>query len=209
LQTSFSVLDGLSKALFVKYNIYIRQWKFLMNNEEMVLATENWVRNVVVGLNFCPFARRELDNSRVRFVVTDSAKRKEVLESFLDECQLLDADASIETTLIILPNGLADFSNYLDLVEMLEELLLLEGYEGVYQVASFHPDYCFADADIDDPANYTNRSPYPMLHLLREESLENAIASHPDVDGIPETNIHKAREMGLEAMRQLFRQSKP
>lgn len=179
-----------------------------MQNETIIQQTRNWVNTVVVGLNFCPFAKREVDRERVRYVVIDSGKRKDVLEQFLQECQLLDADPDIETTLMILPQGFADFSGYLDMLELVESLLVMEGYEGTYQVASFHPDYCFADAHVDDAANFTNRSPYPMFHLIREASLEKAIASHPDVDAIPTTNIQRAQELGAEHMQLLLEQSK-
>lgn len=176
--------------------------------EIIIRQTQHWVQTVVVGLNFCPFARREIESQRVRYSVIDSTKRKDVLEQFLDECYFLDEHPEIATTLLILPQGFSDFSTYLDMLEMAESLLAMEGYEGIYQVASFHPDYCFADAELDDPANYTNRSPYPILHLLREESLELAIDSHPNADDIPKANMVKARELGLAHLRDLLNRSK-
>jgi hypothetical protein len=119
------------------------------------------------------------------------------------ECQRLDEDKFIETSLLIFPDAFADFEAYLNLVEMVEELLEDQDYEGIYQVASFHPDYRFSDASEDDPANFTNRSVYPMLHLLREDSLDKAIDSHPDVESIPERNVAFAREKGLAYMKLL------
>lgn len=164
--------------------------------EAIIARTRQWIETVVVGMNFCPFAKRELRRGSVRFSVGTDPDLEAVLFQLIEECTHLDADAATETTLLILPDGFADFDDYLDLAGLAEDLLAEHGYEGVYQVASFHPDYRFADADDNDPANYTNRSPYPMLHLLREESLESAIANYPDPDAIPDNNIVKARALG-------------
>ena len=110
---------------------------------------------------------------------------------------------NIETTLIIFPNHFADFEDYLDLVDLVEDLSVEQGYEGVYQIASFHPEYCFAGAEEEDPANYTNRSPYPMLHLLREESITRAVEHYKDPEGIPERNMAFAKKKGLQYMQLL------
>ena len=108
-----------------------------------------------------------------------------------------------ETTLLIFPNLFADFFDYLDYVELAENLLEMEFYEGVYQLATFHPEYIFADAASDDVSNYTNRSPYPMIHILRESSLDNAIAFYGNTEDIPEKNIQLMRQLGLEKIKQL------
>ena len=118
--------------------------------------------------------------------------------------QQLDEEPSIETTLLILPSGFEDFNHYLDLVEIADALIADNDYEGVYQVASFHPGYLFAGSSENDPSNYTNRSPYPMLHFLREASLTQAIDSHPDIDAVPEKNIAFANDKGLSFMQQLL-----
>jgi hypothetical protein len=179
-----------------------------MTDSSITQETQRWLDAVVVAYNFCPFAKRELDNQRVRFSVCNSSKKKDALESFLAECRYLDNHENIETSLLILPVGYNDFHAYLDVLDLAEQLLEMENYEGVYQVASFHPQYCFADADIDDAANFTNRSPYPMLHILREASLEKAIASHPDADAIPATNIQQARSLGYEFMKNILHAQK-
>jgi hypothetical protein len=166
--------------------------------QSIIARTRQWIETVVIGMNLCPFAKRELRRGTVRFIVSPESDMESVLLQLIDECTHLDVDDGTQTTLLILPEGFADFDDYLDLVGLAEELLADRGYEGVYQVASFHPDYRFADADADDPANYTNRSPYPLLHLLREDGLEAAIASHPDPDSIPENNIAKARAFGTD-----------
>ena len=176
----------------------------LTTNDAVVARTRQWIEKVVVGMNFCPFAKRELRRESVRFQVCPDPDMAAVLTELMRECVHLDADAATETTLLILPEGFADFDDYLDLAGLAEDLLADQGYEGVYQVASFHPDYRFADADADDPANFTNRSPYPMLHLLREASLESAIDNYPDPDSIPENNIAKARKLGADYWHRLM-----
>ena len=109
----------------------------------------------------------------------------------------------METTFIIFPDNFSDFETYLDLVELSEALAADQGYEGIYQIASFHPEYCFEGAEADDPANYTNRSIYPMLHLLREDSLSDALDNFPDAESIPERNIAFAQRKGLAFMQSL------
>jgi uncharacterized protein len=159
--------------------------------------TRHWLQTVVIAHNFCPFAKRELLQDRVRFVEIGSSHIDEVLTQVMEQCRHLDAEAGTETSLLLLTGGFADFEDYLDLCELAEALLAEYGYEGVYQIASFHPEYCFADASPDDSANFTNRSPYPILHLLREASLDQAIDNHPNIEGIPETNMQLARAKGL------------
>lgn len=164
--------------------------------QAVIARTRHWIETVVVGMNFCPFAKRELRRGTVRFVVSAEPDIETVLGQLIAECTHLDADSGTETTLLILPDGFDDFDDYLDLTGLAEDLLADRGYEGVYQVASFHPDYRFADTEDDDAANYTNRSPYPMLHLLREDALESAISGYPDTESIPDNNIAKARALG-------------
>lgn len=166
-------------------------------DEPAIADTRHWIETVVIAHNFCPFAKRALRADAVHFAVLPSEDVAELLHGLMAHCQQLDADAGIETSLLIIPNALADFDDYLDVLALAEDLMAEQGYEGVYQLASFHPAYCFADAEPDDPANYTNRSPYPMLHLLREAELEKAIASHPNSEAIPETNMALARAKGL------------
>lgn len=179
---------------------------------DVVAHTQAWVSSVVVGENFCPFARREVVNNRVRYVVAPSAeaastnKQSEHLEAILmllqAELQYLDAHESTETTLIICPEGFDDFNNYLDFFELAEDQLARQGFEGIYQVASFHPQYCFDGASAEDAANYTNRSPYPMLHLIREESIEKVLENIENPEDIPNRNIQHARQLGIETMRE-------
>jgi len=139
----------------------------------------------------------------IRYMVLPEATLESALAAVVEELHYLDRMEDIETTLVIFPGQFADFEEYLDLVDMAEELSADQGYEGVYQIASFHPEYCFAGAKNDDPANYTNRSPYPMLHLLREESITRALEHFEDPEGIPERNMAFAEQKGLKYMQML------
>ncbi|MBW4933998.1 DUF1415 domain-containing protein [Marinobacter sp. F4206] len=172
-----------------------------MGETEVINATRKWVEDVVVGYNLCPFAKRELIRDRVRFVVSDAADEDALLQSLHSELQLLENEPEIETTVLIHPGVLQDFAAYNEFLDAADGLLAYLDMEGVYQIASFHPDYQFAGTEPDSAENYTNRSPYPMLHLLREASLEAAIESHPDVDGIPGRNIELMEELGAEKMK--------
>ncbi len=175
-----------------------------MTQETIIQQTINWIQSVVIGCNFCPFAAKALLKKSVRYAVLPSANNKGVLEKLIQEMYHLDGDEDIETTFIILPENFGDFNAYLSLVEMAEKLMEQEDYEGIYQLASFHPQYCFAGEDINDAANYTNRSPYPMLHILREDSITEALEHFPNPEGIPEKNIAFARSKGLAYMHLLL-----
>ncbi|PKG40982.1 DUF1415 domain-containing protein [Psychromonas sp. Urea-02u-13] len=168
----------------------------MTTTQDMIKHTENWVSDVIVKYNICPFARREVERGSIRYALIEESKKKKVLQSLLDECRYLDEHSETETTLFIMPRGFEGFYAFLDLVDMANDLLDLEGYEGVYQLANFHPDYCFADEPQSEPSNYTNRSPYPTLHIIREKSMEMAINNHPDVDAIPERNVEFANKKG-------------
>lgn len=162
--------------------------------------TRRWVERFVVGLDICPFARRELERNSIRCVSTSAVSFEPALLTLIDEFRRLDADTGIETTLIALTGGVEDFEDYLDLLGLAEALLADQGYEGIYQLASFHPDYCFDGVAEDDPANYTNRSPYPMLHILREAGVERALSRFAHPERIPEHNVGTLRRLGNQAL---------
>ncbi len=166
--------------------------------------TKNWITDVVVGCNFCPFAARELKGGSIFYEVLENADTEIVLSAVAHVMQQLTENPGIETTLLILPGSFENFDTYLDLVDDAQELLEKEGYEGVYQIASFHPQYLFAGSEDTDAANYTNRSPYPMLHFLREDSVSKAVDSYPGIDEVPNRNIAFANEKGLRFMQQLL-----
>lgn len=159
----------------------------------------------MVDLNLCPFANQELRKGRVRFITTVAATEAQLLAALHAELTLLDADPSIETTLLIHPEVLQDFQDYNQFLDEADALLVEQGWEGVYQVASFHPHYQFGGTEPNDAENYTNRSPYPLLHLLREASLEQAIARYPGVEQIPAKNIALMNRLGRERLQALLR----
>jgi hypothetical protein len=174
-----------------------------MQTEIIIAQTKNWIIDVVIGCNFCPFAAREVKRDSIRFEVL-GANTSTVIEAVLIAFQRMDDDAGIETMFLILPRNFDSFATYLKLAEAVDVMIKKQRYEGIYQVASFHPGYLFAESSVNDPANYTNRSPYPMLHILREESVSRAIDSYPtDTNVIPERNIAFARQKGLAYMQSL------
>ncbi len=168
----------------------------MIGDSLIVRRTRCWIETVVIAENFCPFAANALASDAIRFCVLSDAEVEHSLIELMTECDYLDSDLIVTTTLIILPTGFESFDAFLGLLELAERLIISQGYEGVYQLASFHPVYCFANAAPDDPANYTNRSPYPMLHLLREQAIKEALTDYPDPEQIPLRNIARARALG-------------
>ncbi|MDK8463629.1 DUF1415 domain-containing protein [Marinobacter sp. SS13-12] len=172
-----------------------------MDHDSIADATHRWVSDVVVGLNLCPFARRELLKERVRFEVTAASSEEALLIALQNELVHLNEHPDIETTLLVHPGVLQDFMAYNEFLATADGLIEYLELDGIYQIASFHPDYQFGGTNPDDAENYTNRSPYPMLHLLREESLERAIAGYPGAELIPEQNIALMNRLGADEMR--------
>ncbi len=173
----------------------------------IIASVRYWLSQTVIGYNFCPFARREFVRNTINYTVSSSNSIEPVLYELVDELTVLDHNPSKETTLIILPQGFQSFDDYLDLVDYSNQLLERLEYSGVYQIATFHPDYCFDGLDIDDPANYTNRSPYPMLHILREASLDQALENYDDPESIPDNNVKLAREKGVAVFTDILKKS--
>ncbi|NKF22072.1 DUF1415 domain-containing protein [Solimonas marina] len=165
-----------------------------------------WLDEIIIGLNLCPFAARPARAGRVRIAVSEAREELDLLAELQLELQKLDDSKpeAIETTLIVVPHLLADFMAYNDFLDQADGLLDQFEWSGIFQIASFHPHYQFAGTEADDPENLTNRAPYPLLHLLREDSVEAAIDSHPNVDVIPENNIRLMREMSSAQRDTLF-----
>lgn len=163
---------------------------------DAISSTELWVKNVIVKYNICPFAKRELDRGSIRYCEEVGTEIEAVLERLSREFVFLDENPSTETTLLIISEACSDFETFLDLLYLSNQLLQMMHYQGVYQLAHFHPDYCFAGDSEDVASNYSNRSPCPTLHLIRESSMERAIAAHPDVDAIPQRNIEFMNKKG-------------
>jgi len=167
--------------------------------ESAVIAeTRAWVRRAVVGLNLCPFAKAPLAKDQIRFVVCDAEDTSALLAALCEQLQVLaNSDPqALETTLLIHPNVLGDFTAFNDFLDLVDAAIDSLGYAGVLQVASFHPQYRFAGTAPDDIGNATNRSPYPTLHLLREESLDRAVAAFPEAEAIFEANIRTLEGLG-------------
>jgi len=175
-----------------------------MNTQEQIInQTKKWITDVVIGCNFCPFAAAVLKQQSAYYRVVLSEDEQICLDAFLQEVHRLDEEETIETSFAVFPQAFTSFDDYLDFVTAAEELLIENGYEGIYQVASFHPQYLFADAAVDDAANYTNRSVYPMLHLLREASIDKALEYYSHPEEIPIRNVNFAREKGVAYMKML------
>ena len=171
-----------------------------------IAATRRWVERAVIGLNLCPFAKAVYVKQQVRFVLSDASTPEALLEELAEELILLrDADPEqVDTTLIVHPDVLIDFLDYNDFLDNADAAVEALDLQGVIQVASFHPDYQFAGTMPDDISNYTNRSPYPTLHLLREDSVSRAVDAFPDADSIVDRNIETLDKLGVEGWRKLF-----
>jgi hypothetical protein len=173
--------------------------------EQVAAATRDWLEKAVIGLNLCPFARAPHVQGRIRYAVSEAESPEELLTHLIAELRTLAAAApeEIETTLLIHPRVLHDFLDYNDFLDVADAAVADLGLEGTIQVASFHPRYQFAGTAPDDVENYTNRSPYPILHLLREASVERAVETFQDASQIYEKNIETLRRLGLEGWRRL------
>jgi uncharacterized protein len=171
-------------------------------SSDVVAATRGWIEGAVIGLNLCPFAKGVYLGNRVRFVVSESRTADALLGDLERELRALAraAPEDVETTVLIHPHVLRSFLDYNDFLDVADAAIDRLDLTGILQIASFHPDYQFAGTAPDDVTNYTNRSPYPMLHLLREESVERAVDSYPGAEKIPERNIETMRRLGLSGL---------
>ena len=170
-----------------------------------------WLERAVIGLNLCPFAKAVYVKQQVRIVISDASTERALLEELGEELALLrDTPADeIDTTLLVHPQVLGDFLDYNDFLGDADALVEAMDLDGVLQVASFHPAYQFAGTAPDDIGNYSNRSPYPTLHLLREDSVSRAVAAFPEADSIVDRNLETLDKLGLEGWRKLFADDTP
>lgn len=171
-----------------------------------IAETRRWLERAVIGLNLCPFAKAVLAKGQVRFVLSQARTPEQLLEELSSELVLLEQTAAevTDTTLLIHPQVLTDFLEFNDFLDLADEAVALLDLEGEIQIASFHPHYQFAGTGYDDVGNCTNRSPYPILHLLRESSVERAVAAFPDPDAIVERNLATLDKLGAEGWRRLM-----
>ncbi|MEE7548500.1 DUF1415 domain-containing protein [Xanthomonas sp. Kuri4-1] len=179
--------------------------------DDPIATTRRWIERAVIGLNLCPFAKAVYVKQQVRLVLSDASTPEALLEELAEELvRLRDTPAEeIDTTLIVHPEVLTDFLDYNDFLENADAAVEALDLEGILQVASFHPDYQFAGAPPDDVGNCTNRSPYPTLHLLREDSVERAVAAYPDPDVIVERNLATLERLGADGWRALLQDTPP
>jgi hypothetical protein len=172
----------------------------------VIEQTKKWIETVVIGCNFCPFATIPFYQQAIFYKVVEEASVHSALTSLALEWKRMEEDPEVETSLVIFTGSFLLFDDYLDLLTVADQLLKKEGLEGTYQLASFHPDYRFAGTLPNDAANFTNRSPYPMLHILREESVEAALKRYPNPGQIPLKNVEFARKKGTGHMKNLLDQ---
>ena len=169
-----------------------------MNDEDVIATTREWLEKAVIGLNLCPFAKTVYVKNQVRFVVSSAPHLDGLLEDIDRELDFLAAadPEEIDTTLLIHPTLLPDFLDFNDFMQLAEAAVEEHELEGVIQIASFHPQFQFEGTEPDDMGNYTNRAPFPILHLLREASIERAVAAFPEAETIYERNIDTLKALG-------------
>ena len=169
------------------------------DDTRVIAATQAWLEQAVIGLNLCPFAKAVHVKRQIRYAVCRDTDWNALGERLAAELELLStADPEIvDTTLMIVPDALGDFDEYNDFLDWADHVLERMGLEGVFQIASFHPDYQFADSQPDDIENFSNRAPFPILHLLRESSIDRAVAAYPDASAIFDKNMETLRSLGL------------
>jgi len=175
-----------------------------IDREQIRETTERWLERVVIGLGFCPFAASVHNVDGGLAIEVLEASGAKLFGLLLQQLEAMDQKEQPETALLVIPAGLEDFEIYLDFLADAEDLMHTEGYEGIYQLASFHPQYCFDSTAFDDASNFTNRSPFPMIHILREASLTRHLVEDEDAMKIPERNIRKAREEGYDNLQTLL-----
>ncbi|EAS65721.1 DUF1415 domain-containing protein [Photobacterium angustum] len=169
-------------------------------------TVQQWLNDVVIGLNLCPFAAKPQRNKQIKIHVSSDKTENDLLESIYLQLKELDETPpqELETTLVVAPYLLEDFEDYNQFLDLIEGLVVQLGKSGIYQIASFHPDYCFYGTEPEDAENLTNRSPYPIFHLIREESMEKVLKHYPDPEAIPERNIDCVENLTPEQIKQLF-----
>ncbi|EKO3723098.1 DUF1415 family protein [Vibrio metschnikovii] len=165
-----------------------------------------WLNEVVIGLNLCPFAAKPQRNQQIKIFVSQASREEELLQDILDQLLELDTKEAqeLETTLVVVPNMLDDFMDYNFFIDWVEALIRQQDWEGIFQVATFHPQYCFAGTCPEDDENLTNRSPYPIFHLIREQSMEKVLKHYPNPEAIPEINIQRVSQLSAEERKALF-----
>lgn len=179
-------------------------------NEEIIKQTTDWLNSVVIGLNLCPFAAKPFKNKNIRLALSHATDDEGIIKDLEAEIERLNIyntknnSGYIETTVLIIPNSLSDFFDYNQFLDRAENLIKQQNLTGIYQIASFHPNYQFGGTLPEDAENLTNRSPYPILHIIREESIEMVLSKFPNADKIPTNNINTVENLTAQQRSALF-----
>lgn len=176
------------------------------NTELITREVGDWLNDVVIGLNLCPFAAKPMRNRQIKTFVSHAETEEALLQDILEQLLELESTSSetIDTTLVVVPNMLSDFYDYNLFIDWIEALLRQQNWQGIFQLATFHPNYCFGGTEPEDAENLTNRSPYPIFHLLREDSMEKVLKHYPDPESIPDKNIERVESLSENEKQQLF-----
>lgn len=171
----------------------------------------HWLDSVVIGLNLCPFAKKPRVQGQIKVTFCDATNSDQMLDAFINEMEFLAQTPSeqTDTSLFVVASGLEDFESYLDFLDVCQMTLENFGYEGTFQLASFHPEYQFEGTSIDDRENYTNRAPAPIIHLIREDSMSRVLKQYPNPETIPERNIETVESLTDDQITELFKLEKP
>ena len=173
-------------------------------DQEIIDSVRNWFEKAVLGLSLCPFAAKPYKQGSISFKLSKAIDDESCLIDLFLNLQKLDQQPEIETLVLIIPGHFKIFTDYNQFLNLVDSLLEKQGWAGIYQVASFHPDYVFAGCDEDDRANWTNRSPYPLLHLIREDSISKAVEFYPDIDEVPHRNEEVLNSLSEAEMKEIF-----
>jgi hypothetical protein len=165
-----------------------------------IITTQRWIQSFVVELNLCPFAQHVTARDVIRYTACANESLQDILHALHEEMDWLDSDPETETSFLILTSGMKDFSDFNDCLGMAQELLVMMNWVGRYQLVGFHPHHQFDGTDPDDAENYTNRSPYPMVHILRESSVTQAVDATANIALIPKRNTDTLNQLGVEVL---------
>ena len=177
----------------------------ILPTPSVIQQTKKWVSQVVIGLNLCPFAAQPFEDNRIEYIVSHNKETEQDLQELAVCFSILENKVEVETILLIFPESYQSFDDYLEILYLANLLLDDLGFSGIYQLASFHPVYHFDGSDINDASNFTNRSPYPMLHILREKSVERAVKSYNHIEKIPQNNVKNLQSIGFDVMQQTLK----
>ena len=175
----------------------------MQQNESIIKQTKKWLNSFIIEYDICPFASKVVANNSIEYLVVKNLSYEDCLITVIEKCKYLSTHKNIETMLLIFPDAVQNFDDYLDFLAIANQLIMEQGIADEFQLASFHPDYCFEGSDVDDAANFTNKSPWPMLHLIRQESIAKALKFYKHPEKIPEKNIKRTRELGFEFLTKL------